>query len=144
MDDPNLISRMRATLPHPPEPPVAWAPQTYNDMELVVKKGFSATSLDELPRPLVSAVPGCGVRLLVGVLEALASGTPGCLLSTVLHVCLAKKLPAWLVCNTRSIMLEPYLRRLETGVLQKRTVTRWELRLAVPPGHFAYRRPLSG
>ena len=111
---------------------------------MAVKKGFPATSLDELPRPLISALPGFSLRFLVGVVEALASGTPNCLLSVVLHLCLAKKLPAWLVHNSRPVMLEPYLRQLETGVVQDRRVTRRELRRVVPPEHFAYRRQLSG
>ena len=84
-DDPAFISCMRAALPRPREPPVARAPLTYHDMEQAVKKGFPATSLDELPQPLVSALPGFGLRVLVGVLEALASGTPSRLLSAVLQ-----------------------------------------------------------
>ena len=143
IEDRDFISRMRAALSRPPEPPVAGAPPTYHGMEQAVKKGSPATSLDELPRPLVSALPGFGLRVLAGVLEALASGTPSRLLLAVLHLCLAKKLPAWLVCNSQPVMLEPYLRWLETGVVQDRRVTRRELRRAVPPEHFAYQRQLS-
>ena len=87
-DDPDCISRMRAAPPRPPEPPVAGAPPTYHNMEQAVKKGSSAMSLDQLPRPLVSALPGLGLRKPVGVLEALASGTPRWLLSALLHLCL--------------------------------------------------------
>ena len=141
-DDLDFISRMRAALPRPPEPPVAGGPPTYHDMEQAVKKGSPATSLGELPRPLVSAVPGFGLQLLVGVLEALASGSQ--LLSAVLHLYLAKKLPAWLVRNSRPVVLEPYLRRLKTGVVHDRRVFRRELRRAVPPEHFTYRRQLLG
>ena len=143
-DDPDFISRMRAALPRPPEPLVTGAPPTYHHMEQAVKKGSPATSLNELPRPLVSALPRFGLRVLVSVVEALASGTPSRLLSAVLHVCLAKKLPPWLVRNSRPVMLEPYLRRLETGVVQDRRVTRREPRRAVPLEHFAYRRQLLG
>ena len=139
-DDPDFVSRMRAALHRPPER----APSTYHDMEQAVRKGSPATSLDDLPRPLVSALPGFGVQVLVGVLEDLASRTPSRLLSAVLHLCLAKKLPAGLVRNCRPVMLEPYLWRLETGVVQDRRVTRRELRRAVPPEHFAYWRQLSG
>ena len=143
-DDLDFVSRMCAALPRPPDPPVAGAPPTYHEMEQAVRKGSPATSLDELPRSLVSAVPGFGLRVLVGVPEDLASGTPSRLLSAVLHLCPAKKLPAWLVRNSRLVKLEPYLRRLETGVVQDRRVTRRHLRRAVPPEHFAYRRQLSG
>ena len=100
----------------PPEPPVARAPLTYHDMEHAVKEGSPATSLHALLRPLVCALLGFGLHVLVGVMEALASVTPSCMLSAVLHLCLAKKLLAWLVRNSRPVMLEPYLRRLETGV----------------------------
>ena len=41
-----------------------------------MKKGSPATSLNELPRPLVSVLPGFGLRVLVSVLEALTSGDP--------------------------------------------------------------------
>ena len=116
-DDPGFVSRMRAALPRPSAPPVAGAWPAYHDMEQAVRKGSPATSLDELPRPLVSALPGFGLRVLVGVPEDLALGTPSRLLSAVLHLCLAKKRPAWLVRNNRPVMLEPYLRRLETGVV---------------------------
>ena len=143
-DAPDFVSHMRAALPRPPEPPVAGAPPTYHDMEQAVRKGPTATSLDELPRPLVSALPRFGPRVLVGVLEYLASGTPSRVLSAVLHLCLAKNFPAWLVRNSRPVMLEPYLMLLETGVVQDRRVTRRELRGAVPTEHFAYRRQLSG
>ena len=38
-----------------------------------MKKGSLATSLDELPQPLVSTLLGFSLRVVVGVLEALAS-----------------------------------------------------------------------
>ena len=95
-------------------------------------------------RPLVSALPGYALQLLVDILHALVSGTPSRLLSAVVHLCLAKKLPAWLVRNSRPVMPEPDLRRLETGVVQERPVTRRELRRAVSPEHFAHQRQLSG
>ena len=139
-----LVSPMRAAMPQPPEPPVAGPPLTYHLIELAVQKGSPVTSLDQMPRPLVSALQCFGLRVLVGIPEALALGTPGCLLLVVLHLCLAKKLLAWLVRNNRPVMLEPYHRRLETGVAQDRRVTRRELRRVVPPEHFAYRRQLSG
>ena len=77
-------------------------------MELAIQKGSSATSFDKLPRPLVSALQGFGLRVLVGILEALASGTPSRLLSAVLHLCPTKKLPVWLVRNSWPVMLEPH------------------------------------
>ena len=46
--------------------------------------------------------------------------------------------------NNWPVMLEPYLLQLEKSVVQDRRVTCRELRRAVPPEHFAYRRQLSG
>ena len=43
----------------------------------------------------------------------------------VFHLCLAKKLLACVVCNSRPFMPEPYLRWLETGVVQARQLSRW-------------------
>ena len=143
-DDLDFVSRMRVALPWPPEPPVAGAPPTYHEMELAVHKGSPATSLNELPWPLIWALPGYAPQVLVDILQAPASGTPSRLLSAVLHLCLAKKLSAWLVQNSRPVMLEPYLQRPEKGVVQERWVTRRELLRAVPPEHFVYRRRLSG
>ena len=59
-------------LPSPRTPPVAGAPPTYREMELAIKKGSLAASLDELPRPLVSALLGFDLQVLAGIVEALA------------------------------------------------------------------------
>ena len=78
-DDPDFVSRMRAALPRPLEPPVAGAPPTYHDMEQAVKgapRPRPSTNCRAPCRLLLSALPGCGLRILVGVLEYLASGTP--------------------------------------------------------------------
>ena len=136
--DPDFVSQMRAALPRPPEPPGAGGPPTYEAMELAVLNRSPATSLDKPPWPLGLALPGYAMHVFVAILEALASVTPS--LSAVLHLCLAKKLPAWLVRNSRPIMLEPYLRGLKRGVVQECRVTRCELRRAMPPEHFAYRQ----
>ena len=74
----------------------------------------------KLPRPLVAALAGFDLRVLVGVLEALASVTRSRLRSAVLHLCLANKLPACMVRNNRPSTMEPYLRRLETGIARDR------------------------
>ena len=137
VDDPDFILCMRAALPRPLDPPAVGGPAYVPRHEQAVKKDSAATSLDELPRPLVFALPGFALRLLVGVLEDLALGTPSRLLSAVPHLCLPKKLRAWLVRKSQPVMPEPYLQRLETGVVQDRRVTRRELRRVVPPEHFA-------
>ena len=41
------------------------------------------------------------------------------LLVSVLHLCLAKKQPVWLVHNSQLVMLEPYICRLQTTVVQE-------------------------
>ena len=128
----DFLLHMHALMPWPPEPPIAGPPPTCHEMERAVQKGSPATCLDQLPRPLVSALRGFRSSVLVGVLEALASGISIRLLLAVLHLCLAKKLPAWLVRNSRLVIMEPYLWRLETGVVHYRRVTSWEFRGAVP------------
>ena len=66
------------------------------------------------------------------------------LLTAVLHLSLAKKQLAWLVRNSRPVMLEPYLRHWQTNVVHKRQMSRGEHRCTVLPGRFVYRRQLLG
>ena len=57
MDDPNFVSHMRGVVSRPLEPLVAGAPPSFHNLARVVGKGFLATSLEELLRPLVSVLP---------------------------------------------------------------------------------------
>ena len=60
---------MQAALLRPPELPVTGAPLTYHKMELAVHKGSPATSLNELPQPLVLA-PRVDILRHLGVQDA--------------------------------------------------------------------------
>ena len=61
------------------------------------------------------SLDGVGWACLCGVLGVLFAGEVCYWLSTVLHLCLRKKLPDYLVANSRPIPPEAYLRRLDTG-----------------------------
>ena len=104
VDDPTL-SRMRGAIPQPLELPVAGAPPSYHDLVQVVGKGSPATSLKELPRPLMGSLSRYTLLVLAQVLQALSEGVPSRLLTVVLQLCLAKKQPARLVRNSRPVML---------------------------------------
>ena len=86
---------MRAALPWPPESAIVGAPPTYYDMERAAKK--------EVPIqiPGRATLPGFDLRVHGGFPNTVASRTSSLLLWAVLHSCLAKKLPVWLVRNSR-------------------------------------------
>ena len=60
-----------------------------------------------------------------------------------IHLCLAKKENTWLVRNSRTVMHEPYVRGLETGMVQERLMDDLDCRRVVLPQLFAYGRQLS-
>ena len=134
---------MRGAMPQLPEPPVAGRLPWFHDVVQVVGKGSPAMTLEELPWLLVGALPRYALLVLAQVLQALLEGVPSRLLM-VLHLCLAKKEPAWLVRNSRPVMLEPYLRHLKTGMVEERRMSHRKRQWAVPPKLFAYRHQLSG
>ena len=143
-DDPDFVPRMWGVMLQPPELLVAGTPPLFHDVAQAVGKGSPATSLEELPRPLVSALPRFALQVLAQVLQALSVGVPSRLLTAVLQLCLAKKQPAWLVCNSRPVMLEPYLHRLETSVVQEQRMSRRERRRANAARAVPSSRQLSG
>ena len=65
------------------------------------------------------------------------------LLSSVLHLCLRKKEPSWLLKNSRPVLLEPFLRRMESTAVFRRLQRLLELRGGMPSCMLAYRRQLS-
>ena len=72
------------------------------------------------------------------VLQAQCEGVPNNRLTTVVHLSLGKRELAWLIHYRLPVMLEPYLPRVETGMVQERRMSRWECRRTVPPQLFAY------
>ena len=100
-------------------------------------------ALDELPRAVLRHLSGSGVEALTHILQQLSDGAPSFLLNTVLHLPLKKREPSWLLSNSRPVLLEPYLRRLEATIVFRRQQRRLELLNAIPSSMFAYRRQLS-
>ena len=104
--------------------------------------GSTATSLDELPKGVLQHMGGAGVHAACHYLRALHDGAESKLLNAVLHLPLKKRDPPWLLKNSRPVLLEPYLRRLEATCVFRRQQRRLEGRGALPSCMFAYRRQL--
>ena len=105
--------------------------------------GSAVTAMDELPKAVLRHVASCGLAALVEILRRLSDGDPSELLTGVLHLCLRKKEPAWLLKNSRPVLLEPYLRRLESSIVFRRLQRFLELHSCLPSSMLAYRRQLS-
>ena len=110
---------------------------------------------------LVRAVDGTGAASLLRALAGpdmsppapeahrvpqLPPGPPSCAPAPawpapgVLHLPLKKKEPAWLLRNSRPVLLEPFLCRAEATAVFRRLQTRAEAAGLFPAGVFAYRR----
>ena len=93
----------------------------------------------DVPRGAAAAAdehaPGFALLVLGQVLQALSERVPSRLLSAVLHLYLylAKKQLVWLVHNSRPVMREPSLCRLQIIVVKERRMSRRERLHAVPP-----------
>ena len=66
------------------------------------------------------------------------------MLWVAVHLCLGNRLPARMVQKRRPFMLEPYLWRVEGGVVQERRATCRVFRCAVPLKHYTNSGQLSG
>ena len=89
-DDPDFVSHMPRAMPPPLELlVVGGALASFHDLLQVVDKGSLATSLEELPRPLVGALPRYALLGLAQVPRALSEEVPGRVLIAVLHLYLA-------------------------------------------------------
>lgn len=119
------------------------APISIDDLFRHIGRGSAATSLDELPNLILRRLAGYGVNGIAHLLHQLAAGCPSVLLNGVLHIPLRKKEPTWLVANSRPVLLEPSLRRLEANVVFQRQQRRFELAGTLPSCMFAYRKQLS-
>ena len=64
-------------------------------------------SLEEQPPSLVGTLLGFAMLVLAVVHHAMSHGVPSRLLTAILHPCLAKKQPAWLLLSSRPVKLEP-------------------------------------
>ena len=118
----------------PPPPPLP-----HEFMTRAQRPSSDATSLDELPALVVHSLDGVGWACLCGGLGEMCYW-----LSTVLHLCLRKKLPDYLVANSGPIVLEANLCRLNSGCVFRRFQVRAEWAdFPPPPSHYAYRGQLS-
>lgn len=118
-------------------------PPTFSELFELIGHGSDATALDELPRSVLRLLSGPGIDALVHMLHQLSTGTPSHLLNAVLHLPLKKREPSWLLANSRPVLLEPYLRRLEASIVFRRQQRRLELLRAIPSSTYAYRRQIS-
>ena len=135
------LQRERKNLPL--EDPAGKTPNFHELTDLVQRSSSEATSLEQLPHALVSRLDKFNLYLFTSLLQAFAHGTHDPLLCAVLHLCLIKKQPKWLIPNSRPILLEPYLRRLESSNVFLRQQQRSKWTAWVPPNHFAYRKQPS-
>ena len=120
------------------------APPTIDELMLLRSKhGSNATSLDDLPCAVVRAMPGIGISSLAAWLQRLRDGEQSQLLSAVIHLCLKKKEPSWLLRNSRPILLEPFVRRLESAAIFQRLMARAERDYWLDPWVFSYRKQVN-
>lgn len=118
-------------------------PITSQELRSLLHKGSSATALDELPRPLLRHIPAHGAAVLIHLLDQCPTTSSSHLLHTALHLPLRKKEPAWLLRNSRPVLLQPYLRRLEATAVFRRLLHHLEAGGHIPSEMFAYRSQLS-
>ena len=145
-DDLDFISHMRThTRPHwlDRTTTIAGGPPTFHELWQYKAHGSPATTLDELVNQIVRRLQGYGIQTLVHMLLVLDQGEDSDLLNIILHLFLVKKEPRWLLENSRPILLEPYLRRLESFIVFKRLQFAMETTHWIPSSMFAYRAQLS-
>ena len=118
------------------------APVQASELRQLRHRGSAATALDELPRPLLQHLPAHGLSAASYLLQYCHTN-PSCLLLTAIHLPLRKKEPAWLLRNSRPVLLQPYLRRLEATAVFQRLLHSLEASGRLPSEMFAYRPQLS-
>lgn len=118
------------------------APITVQEFRRLLHRGSSATALDEMPRPLLQHLPAHGLSTCIHLLTT-CYHPPSTFLLTAIHLPLRKKEPAWLLRNSRPVLLQPYLRRLEATAVFQRLIARLEEHGHIPSEMFAYRPQLS-
>ena len=126
------------------QPPHIEAPYTPEELQRSLHHGSSATALDHLPRPLLQQCTGPGVASLCQLLTRLRSSEPSTLLNTAVLLPLKKKKPTWLLRNSRPILVEPYLRRVEATIVFHRWRAAQETCAEFPSEMLAYRAQQSG
>jgi hypothetical protein len=109
----------------------------------LLRKGSDATALDELPRRLLLHLPAHGLAAALHLLRRAPGPPPSDLLLTAIHLPLRKKEPRWLLHNSRPVLLQPYLRRLEATAIFQRQQRALEASGSIPSEMYAYRPQLA-
>ena len=107
---------------------------------ILSKHGSEATALDELPECVLQLLAPCGHATLLRWMSLLRDGHFSRYLQSAIHICLLKKLPHWLLRNSRPIVIGPVVRRRESTLLFTKFMSRAELTGLMPPWAFAYRK----
>ena len=107
------------------------------------KSGSEATALDEMCESLLQALSSCGHQALVCWLKKLREGHFSYFLQTAIHICLLKKVPTWLLRNSRPIVIGPVLRRRESTLVFTKLLSRAEVSGFMPPWAYAYRKQFT-
>ena len=111
-------------------------------MAASITRGSDATSLDELLRCALRFCTGPGIAVVCSLLNKVRTGQPTRLLNSVLHTPLCKKEPSWLLRNSRPVLLERFIHRLEATIAFRRFMHHLESTGGLPSSMFAYRRQL--
>ena len=105
--------------------------------------GSEATSLEELPLSVAKAMPLHGRLALLAWVDRLRQGEGSLLLLASRHLCLLRKEPYWLIGMSRPIILEPFLRRYESGCMFRQFMSKSDTCSFMPAWAFAYRKEFN-
>ena len=111
--------------------------------EQALKNGSDACSMDEIPPSVLRSLSAFSWGCISSWLAACHEGAPSFFLSSALHLCLRKREPYWDLRNSRPIILEPPLRRLEAGAMFRRLMSQGEQRGWIDSWFFSYRKEIS-
>ena len=146
-DTPDFISQMwrpTSERKHQPTGDAAGKPPTFQEFEASVQgRGSKATSVEELPRSMVKRLDGHVWMVLMLILHMIFAGIESLWLRTCLQLCIAKKVPEWLVRNSGPILLEGYINWNGDNNVCQRSQRRAETRGRFPTTCFAYRKQPS-
>ena len=131
--------------PNPRAPASPGSPPTFQEMYFEIKRsGSEAAAFGELVRSVLQAPSGTAIYVLTGLLHAVHLGDPARILNGVLHVCVLKKDPPWLVRKSRAVMLEEPVRRKESTAIFHGLQSISTAKGLDPPSSFAYRKEFTG
>ena len=146
-DRPDFISqmwRLTSERKHQPIDDAASKPPTFHEFEAsMIGKVSEATSIEELPGSMVRRLDGHVCMVLMLILHTIYAGVQSVWLHTCIQLCIAQKVPEWLVRNIRPILLEGYINRNGDNNVFQRSQQSAETRGRSPTTCFGYRKQLS-